>query len=63
MVNKHSGCGSGVVKALRYMTEGRRFETRRGECIFSTYLILPTALDPGFSNRNEYQKQKNNVSE
>jgi hypothetical protein len=32
---------------------------------FSIYLILPPALCPGFyptSNRNEYQKQKNNVS-
>jgi hypothetical protein len=31
----------------------------------SIYLILPTALCPGIysaSNRNEYQKQKNNVS-
>jgi hypothetical protein len=33
--------------------------------IFSIYLILPAALDPGVysaSNRNDYQKQKNNVS-
>jgi hypothetical protein len=33
--------------------------------IFSIYLILPAALGPGVysaSNRNEYQKQKNNVS-
>jgi hypothetical protein len=32
---------------------------------FSIYLILPTALGPGVhsaSNRNEYQKRKNNVS-
>jgi hypothetical protein len=32
---------------------------------FSIYLILPAALDPGAysaSNRNEYQKQKDNVS-
>jgi hypothetical protein len=31
----------------------------------STYLILSAALSPGVysvSNRNEYQKQKNNVS-
>jgi hypothetical protein len=31
---------------------------------FSIYLILPTVLGPGVysaSNRNEYQKQKNNV--
>jgi Mn2+/Fe2+ NRAMP family transporter len=33
--------------------------------IFSINLILPTAIGPGVhsaSNRNEYQKQKNNVS-
>jgi hypothetical protein len=32
---------------------------------FSIYLILPAALGTGVhsaSNRNEYQKQKNNVS-
>jgi hypothetical protein len=32
---------------------------------FSIYLILPAALGPGVhsaSNRNEYQKQKSNVS-
>jgi hypothetical protein len=32
---------------------------------FSIYLILPTVLGPGVhsaSNRNEYQKQNNNVS-
>jgi hypothetical protein len=31
----------------------------------SIYLILPAALGPGIysaSNRNEYQKQKNNIS-
>jgi hypothetical protein len=35
------------------------------EVIFSIYLIIPAALGPGVysaSNRNEYQKQKNNVS-
>jgi hypothetical protein len=33
---------------------------------FSNYLILPAALGLGVysgSNRNEYQKQKNNISE
>jgi hypothetical protein len=33
---------------------------------FSIYLILPEALGPGLysaSNRNEYLKQKNNISE
>jgi hypothetical protein len=32
---------------------------------YSIYLILPAALGPGVhsvSNRNEYQKQKSNVS-
>jgi hypothetical protein len=32
---------------------------------FSVYLILPVALGPGVysaPDRNEYQKQKNNVS-
>jgi hypothetical protein len=32
---------------------------------FSVYIILPSALGPGVysaSNRNEYQKQKNNIS-
>jgi hypothetical protein len=57
--------GSVVVEALYCKPEGRGFETRRGEFIFSIYLILPAALGPGVhsvSNRNEYQKQKNNVS-
>jgi hypothetical protein len=47
-----------VVKALPYKTGGRGFD-------FSIYLILPAALGPGIysaCNRNEYQKQKNNVS-
>jgi hypothetical protein len=33
--------------------------------IFPIYLILPTALGPGdysASNKNEYEKKKNNVS-
>jgi hypothetical protein len=41
-----------VVEALCYKPEGHGFET------------VPTALCPGVhlaSNRNEYQKQKNNV--
>jgi hypothetical protein len=61
-------CGSHhiVVKALFYKQEGRGFETRWGEWFLSIYLILPVALGPGVysaSNRNEYQKHKNNVSE
>jgi hypothetical protein len=38
------------------------FETQWGQIIFPIYLILRTPLGPGFhstSNRNEYQKQKN----
>jgi hypothetical protein len=40
--------------------------SRPDEVNFSIYLILPAALGPGVhsaSNRNEYQKQKNNVSD
>jgi hypothetical protein len=54
-----------VLKALSYKPEDRGFETRSNQLIFSIYLILEAALGPGFhsaSNRNEYQKQKNNVS-
>jgi hypothetical protein len=57
--------GSVVVKALCYKPEGRGFETRWGEWFLSSYLILPVALGPGVysaSNRNEYQRHKNNVS-
>jgi hypothetical protein len=46
-------CSSVVVKEVCYKPEGRRFKA------------LPAALGPGVhsaSNRNEYQKQKNNVS-
>jgi hypothetical protein len=53
-----------VVKAICYKPQGRGFESRRGELIVSIYLILPAALGPGVysvSNRNEYQKQENNV--
>jgi hypothetical protein len=45
-----------MVEALCYNPEGRGFKTRRGEWIFSIYLILPVALGPGVystSNRNE----------
>jgi hypothetical protein len=55
----------GVVKALCYKPEGRGFETRGGEQFLSIYLILLAALGPGVysaSNRNEYQKHKNNFS-
>jgi hypothetical protein len=54
-----------VVKELCYKPEGQGFETGWGEWIFSIHLILPAILGPGVysaSDRNEYQKQKNNVS-
>jgi hypothetical protein len=62
---KHAACGSVVVKALRYEPEGRGFEARWGQYILWIHLILPAALGPGVHsayNRNEYQKQKINVS-
>jgi hypothetical protein len=43
---------------LCYKPEGSGFETSWGESIFSIYLILPSALEPGVhtaSNINEYQ--------
>jgi hypothetical protein len=61
-------CGihsSVVAKTLYNKPEGRVFETRWGQWFFATYLILLAALGPGVysdSNRNECQKQKNNVS-
>jgi hypothetical protein len=56
--------GSVLVKALCYKPEGRGFDTRRGEIISLIYVIFPAALGLGVysaSNKNEYQKQKNNV--
>jgi hypothetical protein len=50
-------CGV-VVKALCYKPEGRGFDTRWGD-----FLNLPNPSGPGVystSNRNEYQKLKNN---
>jgi hypothetical protein len=52
-----------VVTALCCTPEGRGFEVNA--FFFSIHLILPVALGPGVhstSNRNGYQKQKNNVS-
>jgi hypothetical protein len=46
-----------VVEALCYKPDGRGFEARAGEWIFSIYLLFPAALGSA-SNRNEYQKQK-----
>jgi hypothetical protein len=54
--------GSVVLKALCYKPEGYRFEARWGQWFSSIYLTLPAALGPGLcsdSNRNEYQKKKN----
>jgi hypothetical protein len=48
-----------------YKPEDRGFETGWHELIFSIYVTLPAALGPGIysaSDRNKYQKQKNNVS-
>jgi hypothetical protein len=48
-----------------YKPEVHEFETRWSGWFFSIYLIIPAALGPGIysdSNRNEYQKQKSNVS-
>jgi hypothetical protein len=57
--------GSVVVEALCYKPEGRGLQTRYCELIFSICLILSAAVGPGVysaSNRNGFQKQKNNVS-
>jgi hypothetical protein len=57
--------GSVVVKALRSKPAGCGVGTRGDELISSTYLTFPAALGPGVHsafNRNEYQKQKNNIS-
>jgi hypothetical protein len=60
MLSGGGGRGSVVVKALYYKPEGRGFVTRGGD--FCIYLILQAALGPRvYSDRNEYQKQKNNV--
>jgi hypothetical protein len=65
--NRLGACGSMVVNALFYKPKGRGFDTRWGECFFffSIYLILSAALGPAVhsaSDRNKYQKLKNNVS-
>jgi hypothetical protein len=54
--------GSIVVKALA--TNRKVACSISDEVTFLIYLILPAALGPGVysaSNRNEYQKQKNNI--
>jgi hypothetical protein len=53
---------------LRHYVTSRKVTGSRPDEVndfFSIYLIVPAALGPGVysaSNRNEYQKQKNNVS-
>jgi hypothetical protein len=52
---------------MRYATNRKVAGSRPDEAneFLSIYLILPVALGPGVysaSNRNEYQKHKNNVS-
>jgi hypothetical protein len=53
---------------LRHYATSRKVAGSRPEEVnayFSIYFIPPAALGPGVysaSNRNEYQKQKNNVS-
>jgi hypothetical protein len=52
-----------MAKQLCYKPEGRGFETQWGEWSFSISLILTATLGPrvhSASNRNGYQKQKNN---
>jgi hypothetical protein len=57
-----------VVYWLRHYITSRKVAGSRLDKVtefFSIYLILPAALGPGVhsaSNRNEYQKQRNNVS-
>jgi hypothetical protein len=54
-----------MAKAVSYKAEDRGFETGWDELNFSIYLIYSAALGPeaySASNRNEYQKQTNNIS-
>jgi hypothetical protein len=58
-------CAYYVVEALCYRPEGHGFDTRKIELYLSIYLIIPAAISHGAysaPNRNEYQKQTNNVS-
>jgi hypothetical protein len=56
------------VKWLRHCATSQKVVGSRPNevnAFFSIYIILPAALDHGLysaSNRNKYQKQKNNVS-
>jgi hypothetical protein len=54
-----------VVKSLCYSRKVSGSRPDEVNEFFSIYLVLSTALSPvvySTSNRNEYQKQKNNVS-
>jgi hypothetical protein len=54
-----------VDKALCYKPEVAGLRPDEVNELFSIYLILPASLGPGVhsaANRNEYQKQTNNVS-
>jgi hypothetical protein len=55
-----------LTKALCYKPDGPGFKTQWGEPTFWIHLIFPAALGPGVhsaSNRNYYQKHRNNVSQ
>jgi hypothetical protein len=57
--------GSLVVKSLCLQARRSRVQDPMRWMHFSVYLILPVEIGPGLysaHNRNEYQKQKNNVS-
>jgi hypothetical protein len=54
-----------MVEALSYKPVGRGFDSDEVIGFFPIYLILKATLGPGVysdSNRNDYQKQKNNAS-
>jgi hypothetical protein len=53
-------CYPVLVEALCYDTQGRGFDSRRGEWIPSIFLMIPVTLGPGVvsaSNRNEYSRE------
>jgi hypothetical protein len=55
-----------VILQLRHYAINRKVAGSRPDEVNEFYLILPAALGKEIysaSNRNEYQKQKNNVSE
>jgi hypothetical protein len=60
--------GHAVAQRLRHSVTIRKVSGSRPDEVnefLSIYLIFPVALDPevdSASNRNEFQKQKNNVS-